>query len=138
MLTTNIFLDDRVPKKDGTFPVKLRFNFKREKIYINLKLAASAKNFNNGIFGGEERHLNGIIAPKKTQIDGLLQALELSGELYKFTPKALKKYLENGGKEDLVLIEVVEKKKHNQDQLLFKNRLNLLLYWAKILLLTSR
>ena len=30
MLTTTIYLDDRVPNKDGNFPVKLRFNFKRE------------------------------------------------------------------------------------------------------------
>ena len=57
MIITEIILEKAVTNKDGKHAVKLRFNFKREKVYINLKLATSAKNFNNGNFVGAERHL---------------------------------------------------------------------------------
>ena len=71
--------------------------FKGEQIFINLKLSTLEKNFDNGILKGSDKHLNVIIAAKKVQVDGLLQTLELSNELYKFSPKSLKEYLETGG-----------------------------------------
>ena len=116
MITTNIILEKKITNKEGKHAVKLCLNqyFKGEQVFINLKLAAFAKNFENGTLKGSDKYLNSLIAAKKTQIDRLLQNLELSNELHKFSPKTLKKYLENGG------VHIAEK---SGEQLFFKTRL---------------
>ena len=100
MINTKIVLQKKSTNKDGKHPLKLCFNFKKKQVFINLKIAVSEKDFNNGTIKGTEKHLNNIISAKKLQIDGLLQNLELKGELNKFTPEKLKKYIESGGVSD--------------------------------------
>jgi len=97
MISTKIVLQKKSTNKDGKHPLKLCFNFKKKQVFINLKIAVSEKDFNNGTIKGTEKHFNNIISAKKLQIDGLLQNLELKGELNKFTPETLKKFIENGG-----------------------------------------
>jgi len=45
-VSLSIYLENRTPKKDGTFSVKLRVTFKRKRKYYNLKISMTQERFN--------------------------------------------------------------------------------------------
>jgi integrase/recombinase XerD len=45
-VTVSIFLESRTPKKDETFPVKLRVTYNRERKYFGLKMSLSQEQYN--------------------------------------------------------------------------------------------
>ncbi|MCL2597104.1 MAG: Arm DNA-binding domain-containing protein [Paludibacter sp.] len=96
MKSTKIVLDKHLLKKNGKYPLKLRFNFKDKQIFIQLGINIEEKNFTDGKIKGTDKNLNNVIAAKKLQINSLLQNLELKNELHCFYLKLLKKFLENG------------------------------------------
>lgn len=72
-VTFSIYLETRNPKKDETFPVKLRVTYQRKRKYYSLNLSMNEERFNKV---NSER-------PKGKDLDQKLQFNELVNEAYK-------------------------------------------------------
>ncbi|MCL2597872.1 MAG: phage integrase SAM-like domain-containing protein [Paludibacter sp.] len=98
-METTVYLDTRSQKKNGKYPVKLRFQFKGKQIYFQTGIDLALENFKNGSAVGTDKKYQSVIYAKKLRLDSMILDLERCSRLKEFNCKQLKTYLESDGVE---------------------------------------
>lgn len=95
MATTNLYLDTRREKKDGTFPLKINVQH-RKNFLISTNLSVKPDNWQGNEFGKKEsnyRAKNAMLRSIIERVETSLLELEKNGKLRSMSDAALKEYL---------------------------------------------
>ena len=74
MLAVSVILDKRRRKKDGTFPVKIRYSWKGHTLYYNTGISVREENFRDGLITGTRtaRIYNALLSERVKAVELLL------------------------------------------------------------------
>lgn len=97
IMATKFYLDRRSPKKDGTFPLKLRISKGHDNAMLNLGINLKETQWDEvacRITGLPNRNaLNTYVATRKVEIDSIILALAEKGKYASMSAKQIKEYI---------------------------------------------
>lgn len=97
-MATKFYLDRRSPKRDGTYPLKLRISKGRENAMISMGVFLKDEQWDETackITGVPNRNaLNTYVANRKTEVDSIILSLAEKGKLRIMSARQIKDYVE--------------------------------------------